>query len=1041
MVRAGFQLGSTIRHARACQFGTSNHCGYQKRPFKPRRLRNLEALYDKRVMTPEELFAQASNTDVKNILAEYDQRKLLRDVSPNRKWLDSRLPEAQLGEGFDYTDTVKNQQLVEKVLSEKYGPIRKSISLKHIYYSELDVGDVVDLSGKLAKSDLAVVVELPTAAIDPRYTLITQYGGLVYVSRSNMGFRIPRVFPPEWFRGCIMDELPFIAGHTDANSIPLAPVGHPKYKFEETMENLDMSLGGAVARASIAAGTSIKSFIAPSILSGIVAHRLTQIISKAWFTLPETNLKMEVLHNVLQSAEFPVTLSFVQLLSAVVSTDLNSMVSGLDTSDVERINNTYTKLHTRLMNLIGLDNQYDSISLGRSALGPKALVENVSIVSLYAFVLSLRKNGLLYRFNGAQSRPSFITVVPLGQMVQFNRLVHKFKDDERQYEALCKLIEAEIANTPVSVDEEGDDVARKDQNQDYSTFIWMLKLYIASSFKDDVLESFILKVIRGLTAYKDVDITSATVYELLLKLNEIKPNDNPFKWSYSAEIPYSDISLKADTEQEFYDRIKPENVEEYVDLDFDNVKSRRHYDDSTAIYCIDSEDPLEIDDGIGVSQTGPDEYLVSSFIANPSSFLEPHFNTARIAFERGQTLYLPDVGDAQTVSMLPAGFVDAVQLGKPGKATRVMRISFRVNTRTGEIGFLGNDGIEFGDSATFVKVDYGRVNEILAGTPNAKVILSGLSDRTNIPTSRLEHDLKTLSQISGLLSKIARKNGRVDVFSSLDVSRAVKEIGVDENGQLKLEFRGQPGNLADSSLGQAERLVSEIMVMSNHVAGKVLAENHIPGLFRVQNKLPMSNEVQTHMDKLVSKGEYVTYQDMAIIQEYLTRSSTCPFSSRHQSLALDSYATVTSPLRRYTDMVNQWQLQAVVQKKKLRFSQSDINNITLILGFKAEINRKFSRKVNNFYMFKILKQMPKSKFKCVVTKKPSSDGLIAVRLLDYGVRCTLQTSWYALGGKSTEMEKRNRLLKNIEIGDIIDDAVIKSIDLMSGQLVLQSASC
>lgn len=1056
-----FLPGSTIRQAARCGFGTTSHSKWHRAEFKPRKLKNLEAQYDKRVMTPEELFAQASNIDVKNIMAEYEKRKNVRDVAPNKKWLADRLPEVQLGAAFDYTGTLKNQQAVEKVLSEKFGPIRKNIKIYDMYYSELDVGDVVDLSGRLSKSELAVVVELPRAAIDPRYTLITQFGGLVYVSRSRMGFRIPRVFPREWFTGCIMDEMPFIAGCTDAGGNALVPAGHPKCKTEETVENLDIPFGGAVAKASVAAGTSIQSYITPSLLSGIVSRRLTLIISKTWFALPETNLKMEVLHNVLQSAESPVTLSFVQLLTAVLGTDLNSMVSGLNTNNNESVCRTYKKLHEHLANAIGVDNQFDSITLGRSALGRKALVQQVSTIALYALVLSLRKNGLVYRFNSGQSRPTFVTVVPLDQMVRLNRLVHKFKADEKQYGVLCGQMEARMAENgqietsmaengqvETSMAENGQmenrmperepenaHSAPKQHSQDYQTFIWMLKLYISSSFKDDVLESFILKVIRGLSAYKDVDITAATVYELLLRLNEIGPNDNPFKWSYSAEIPHSSISAKADTEQRLYDAIGAENVDRYVDLDYDIAGRRKKYDSSTPIFCIDSEDPLEIDDGIGLRQTGDHEYVVSSFIANPSSFLRPDFNMAKIAFERGQTLYLPDVGDAKTVSMLPAGFVGAVQLGMPGRNTRVMRISFKINTQTGKIGYLGSRSIEFGQSSAFVKVDYGRVNEILAGTPRAGAILADLAGKSSIEASKIDQDLKILSQISELLAEIARKNGRVDIFGSLDVSRGVKRISAGENGRLTVEFK--PG----SQSGKAERLVSEIMVMSNHVAGKMLAENRIPGLFRAQNRLPMSAEVRKHIERLVSKGKYVTYQDMAVIQEYLTKSATCPFSSRHESLAVDSYATVTSPLRRYADMVNQWQLQAFVQHRKPHFSQFDIDNIALTLGFKNEINRRFSRKVSNFYMFKILAQTPGSKFKCVVTGKPSSDGEITVTMLDYGVRCSLRTSWYALGGESTQTEREDKVVRNFEIGDVIDDAVVSSIDLMNGQLVLESASC
>jgi exoribonuclease-2 len=80
-----------------------------------------------------------------------------------------------------------------------------------------------------------------------------------------------------------------------------------------------------------------------------------------------------------------------------------------------------------------------------------------------------------------------------------------------------------------------------------------------------------------------------------------------------------------------------------------------------------------------------------------------------------------------------------------------------------------------------------------------------------------------------------------------------------------------------------DTIVAEWMIYCNSASGRLLVDHGIPGLFRTQ------------------KGW----------GPLRTRMQTTP--GPHEGLGLEYYAWCTSPLRRYSDLVNQWQLIAIAK--------------------------------------------------------------------------------------------------------------------------------
>lgn len=99
-----------------------------------------------------------------------------------------------------------------------------------------------------------------------------------------------------------------------------------------------------------------------------------------------------------------------------------------------------------------------------------------------------------------------------------------------------------------------------------------------------------------------------------------------------------------------------------------------------------------------------------------------------------------------------------------------------------------------------------------------------------------------------------------------------------------------------------DKLVAELMIATNSTWGKLLDDHGVPGIYRVQ-----------------SNGK--------------VRMTTAP--SLHQGLGITHYAWMTSPLRRYADLVNQWQLLALLEGEQPPFGRNSDVLLGTVSAFEA----------------------------------------------------------------------------------------------------------
>jgi exoribonuclease-2 len=137
----------------------------------------------------------------------------------------------------------------------------------------------------------------------------------------------------------------------------------------------------------------------------------------------------------------------------------------------------------------------------------------------------------------------------------------------------------------------------------------------------------------------------------------------------------------------------------------------------------------------------------------------------------------------------------------------------------------------------------------------------------------------------------------------------------------ELVFSFEEGNLVDIRQQKADQpsriLVAEFMIMANYLAAKFMEEKGIAAIYRSQP--PPRGRVMNG----ISNDIFILY-----LQRKLLNSSKFDIKPTfHHILGLQGYSSVTSPLRRYLDLVMQRQIVFFLQKGKPLYTKDELSHL------------------------------------------------------------------------------------------------------------------
>ncbi len=337
-------------------------------------------------------------------------------------------------------------------------------------------------------------------------------------------------------------------------------------------------------------------------------------------------------------------------------------------------------------------------------------------------------------------------------------------------------------------------------------------------------------------------------------------------------------------------------------------------------YSIDDSQTTEIDDALSLQGLGSGTVVLGIHIAAPGLALQTGGAIDQVARQRLSTVYMP----GYKITMLPDEVVqrytleegrdcpavslyvtlDEASLEIRGSETRLERVPITRNLRHDQLDTVVTEAWLTDPS---VQHDH---------DPHS---VAGLRDTLSF-LYRLAKELKARREVV---------RGKPETFNRPDYNfRLVGNDGAEPTGaetvQISVRQRGAPLDL----------MVAEAMILANSTWGSWLAECGVPGIYRSQASLAPGVKVRMGTKALP-----------------------------HAGIGVKSYAWATSPLRRYTDLVNQWQIIACARHGKTAalaapFKPKDADLFSIISGFDAAYSayNAYQAGMERFWTLKYLEQ-------------------------------------------------------------------------------------
>ncbi|KIO28363.1 hypothetical protein M407DRAFT_22419 [Tulasnella calospora MUT 4182] len=389
----------------------------------------------------------------------------------------------------------------------------------------------------------------------------------------------------------------------------------------------------------------------------------------------------------------------------------------------------------------------------------------------------------------------------------------------------------------------------------------------------------------------------------------------------------------------------------------DGVDHIRHDWGDMPAYVIDNESAEELDDGISVvpANDGTNSVWVHVHIADPTALLRPSEPLSKIAQKRTGSLYFME----KTFPLLPAGFASLFSLGRGGPQP-VLSISAKISN---ENGAILETSLKPGILRNVQTVTYDEMDRALGAMTSEGYVLSELSNtpqRSSLKPRVLSHpileDLKALAKTAETLS---RRRGIHGAYNFLYPTRGEVEVAPKPLNSAPfpppapMKYQGGPtyyvykGLSSSFEANNSKWAVAEMMMLGCRVAARHARDNQVPILFR-HNHSPNADELCGHLRDPLT-GE-VPYGPETRMVNTAGGTSTVPGGNSMLGTEGDPYARVTSPLRRFGDLVNHWQLKACMSPNAPRIALEELDAMAADLTTAETVIRKTQRTNRRFWI-------------------------------------------------------------------------------------------
>lgn len=427
----------------------------------------------------------------------------------------------------------------------------------------------------------------------------------------------------------------------------------------------------------------------------------------------------------------------------------------------------------------------------------------------------------------------------------------------------------------------------------------------SSQFKQADLTPFQMEILDIIKDYYifGSEAKEAAIAQQVLKTTDIKAPHGPYHllvkagiWSENENIPL----LKNDLPVNFSlpARQQAEHVLQRSHKDLFTDPGRRDLTHLAPI-TIDGPTTLDFDDALTIEQQDKN-YLVGIHISDVAHYVQPGDPLFLEAMRRGTSIYFPEA----QIPMLPRHLSQGV-------------CSLIQDETRATFSFM----VLLSPEAEILKV---------------RIFPSIIKVKRRLTYEEVDRMLESDEEIKiyNMLRQKLRKN-RLEQGALLLPFPDVN-VFIDHQGKVHV-------NLAQSDT-PARTIVSEMMILTNQVAAKYVADRLVPGLFRSQPPLK----------KRIVHGEDSDLYQNTLQRKNMPRGELSTVAKPHSGLGVSHYSTVTSPIRRLFDLVMQHQLNSIVRRQEPCFTDEMCKDFTSVLSRTLSAANAVRQQRQRYWLLKYL---------------------------------------------------------------------------------------
>ncbi|MGB5447234.1 MAG: exoribonuclease II [Psychromonas sp.] len=447
-------------------------------------------------------------------------------------------------------------------------------------------------------------------------------------------------------------------------------------------------------------------------------------------------------------------------------------------------------------------------------------------------------------------------------------------------------------------------------------------------------------------------------------------------------------------------------------------------------FTIDGVNTQDMDDALYV-ESDENGWKLTIAISDPSAYVPENSDIDAEAKRRAFTLYLPNFN----VPMLPRDLSESLCSLKEGEKRATLCCTMYINKNgelTGEPEFYG------AWIKSHYRLNYNDVSNYLENQDH--------NSNDWQPNAQLTEQLHTLDQVT--LKRLQWRSENNVVFKN------------QPDYTIKLNNKGEVYEILCEPRRSANRLVEESMIAANICAGDFLAKHKQQGVFnthsgfaseRLDKAVALLAEfgIETDIETLSTVDGYTRIRQQTNLlhncyldhrlRKLLSYADIKNAPEAHFTLGVAHYATWTSPIRKYGDLLNHRLIKSVLLKQDNIHIDSDIGQL---LNDARKLQRLAERDVNNLLYSQYLKDQVESQWCYKAEIFDIIKAGIRVRIQENGATFFIPNALLCKDSKDAKKIECNQELGKVfvgqqaelQLGDVID-VMLNNVKVETGQLI------